>query len=233
MRKITDRHKGIDPSLNSQTMFSIVITTFNRAELLKRALNSLVSQTEPDWEAIIVDDGSTDDTQKQILPYLKLYSKIKYIWKPHSGTIPSKNNGIKAATGKFVTFLDSDDEYHPTHLESRKQILIENPFIRFLYGGVKVLGNQYVPDKNNPSVSISLNNCVIGGSFIIEREVLLSLNGFRDITLGSDSDLFERAEKAQIPMAEIQLPTYIYHHENLESTTNKLYLKVKNQLNLK
>ena len=71
MRKITDRHKGIDLNLNSQPMFSIVITTFNRAQLLKRALKSLVSQTENDWEAVIVDDGSTDNTHKQILHYLK------------------------------------------------------------------------------------------------------------------------------------------------------------------
>ena len=208
-------------------MFSIVITTFNRAQLLKRALNSMVSQTENDWEAIIVDDGSTDNTHRQILQYLRSYSKIKYIWQPHSTTIPSKNYGIKAAAGKFVAFLDSDDEYHPYHLESRKKFLTENPSIRFLYGGVKVLGNQYTPDKNNPSVSINLNDCVIGGSFIIERKILLSLLGFRDIILGSDSDLFERAEKARIRMAKVQLPTYIYHHENPESLTNKLYLKVK------
>jgi len=214
---------------NSQAMFSIVITTFNRAQLLKRALNSLVSQTEKDWEAIIVDDGSTDDTHTQILPYLESYSKIKYIWKAHSGAIPSKNRGIKDAAGKFVAFLDSDDEYHPAHLESRKKILIDNPSIKFLYGGVKVLGNQYVPDKNNPSVTINLDDCLIGGSFIIEREVLLSLDGFRDIMLGSDSDLYERAAKAQIRIKEVKLPTYIYHHECPESITNKLYTKLRDR----
>jgi glycosyltransferase involved in cell wall biosynthesis len=212
---------------NSQSMFSIVITTFNRAQLLKRALDSLVSQTEKDWEAIIVDDGSTDDTHTRILPYLKSYTGIKYILKPHSGAIPSKNRGIKEATGKFVAFLDSDDEYDPVHLESRKKILIDDPSMKFLYGGVKVLGNQYVPDKNNPSVAINLNDCLIGGTFIIEREVLLSLNGFRDIILGSDSDLYERAKKAKIRMAEVHRPTYIYHHESQESITNKLYMKLR------
>ncbi len=209
-------------------MFSVVITTFNRLNLLKRALNSLISQTENDWEAIIIDDGSTDDTQQQILPYLKSNSRIKYIWKQHSGAIPSKNYGIKATNGTFVAFLDSDDEYHPSHLESRKNFLFKNPSIKFLYGGVKVLGNQYVPDKNNPSVSINLNDCIIGGSFVIEREVLLSLNGFRNIILGSDSDLFERAKEANIPMAEISSPTYIYHHENPESETNRLFRITKN-----
>ncbi|MBN2213797.1 MAG: glycosyltransferase family 2 protein [Bacteroidales bacterium] len=227
MRNRAGRVKDNDAYLNPQAMFSVVITTFNRVKLLKRALKSLVSQTENDWEAVIIDDGSTDNTQKQILPYLKSYSRIKYLYKPHSGAIPSKNYGIKASTGKFITFLDSDDEYHPAHLESRKKILIENPSVRFLYGGVKVLGNQHVPDKDNPSVSINLKDCAIGGSFVIERQVLLSLNGFRDIILGSDSDLFERAAKVKVHMAEVQLPTYIYHHENTESATNKLYMKIK------
>jgi glycosyltransferase involved in cell wall biosynthesis len=212
---------------NSQSMFSIVITTFNRAQLLKRAMDSLVSQTEKDWEAIIVDDGSTDETHAQILPYLESYPGIKYIWKEHSGAIPSKNRGIEAVTGKFVTFLDSDDEYDPVHLESRKKILIDNPSIKFLHSGAKILGNQYVPDKNNPSATINLNDCVIGGTFIIERQALLALNGFRDIILGSDSDLFERSKKARIRMAEVNLPTYIYHHESQESITNKLYVKTK------
>jgi glycosyltransferase involved in cell wall biosynthesis len=212
---------------NSQSLFSIVITTFNRAQLLKRALNSLVAQTEKDWEAIIVDDGSTDDTHTRIFPYLESYSGIKYIWKAHSGAIPSKNRGIKAAIGKFVAFLDSDDEYDPVHLESRKKILVDNPSIKFLYGGAKIIGNQCVPDKNNPSATINLKDCVIGGTFIIERQALSALNGFRDIILGSDSDLYERAKKAGISMAEVHLPTYIYHHESQESITNKLYVKTK------
>jgi len=227
MRNRAGWHKGNNRNLLSQPMFSVVITTRNRARLLKRTLNSLISQTENDWEAIIVDDGSTDDTYTQILPYLRSWPEIRYIWKPHSGAVLSKNYGIRASGGKFITFLDSDDEYHPVHLESRKIFLIRNPSVRFLYGGVKILGNHYVPDKNNPSARINLNDCVIGGTFVIEREVILSLDGFREIMLGSDADLFERAKKAQILMAEVKQPTYIYHHENQESITNKLYLKVK------
>jgi len=227
MRNTNSPSKGHDAVRNSQSMFSIVITTRNRANLLKRALSSLIIQTENDWEAIIIDDGSTDDTYIQILPYIRSCSKIKYIWKPHGGPVSSKNKGIRISSGKFVTFLDSDDEYHPFHLESRKTVLMQNPLVRFLHGGVKILGNQYVPDKDNPLAKINLNDCVIGGTFVIERQVLLSLNGFREITLGSDADLFERAKKARILMKEVKLPTYIYHHENQESITNQLYLKAK------
>jgi glycosyltransferase involved in cell wall biosynthesis len=209
----------------SEPMFSVVIPTLNRARLLARALKSLISQTENDWEAIIVDDGSTDNTFTYILPFLNSSGHMKYIWKPHSGSALSKNEGIRASTGKFIAFLDSDDEYHPLHLELRKRILEQAPSIRFLYGGVKIIGNPYVPDKNDPSISINLRDCVIGGTFVIEREVLLSLNGFDKIMLGSDADLFERIQKAGILMAEVQEPTYIYHHENTDSVTNRFLLK--------
>lgn len=211
----------------SPPMFSVVISTYNRASLLKRAIHSLISQTENDWEAIIVDDGSTDDTYTQILSYLEARHSIKYFWKHHSGAVSSRNYGIRASGGRFVTFLDSDDEYRPKHLEVRKKFLLKNPAVKFLYGGAKILGSQFVPDKNDPLSSINLKDCVIGGTFVIAREVLLSLNGFREIVLGSDSDLFDRVMENNIKMAEFKLPTYIYHHENQESITNKLYKKVK------
>jgi glycosyltransferase involved in cell wall biosynthesis len=207
-------------------MFSVVITTFDRVELLTRALRSLILQTEQDWEAIVIDDGSNDDTCNRILPFLFLYQNIKYIWKEHSGAVSSKNKGIQYSGGKFITFLDSDDEYHKHHLESRKKILIRNSSVRFIYGGAKIIGNQFVPDKNDPSVRINLHKCAIGGTYFIERKTLLSLYGFRDIILGSDADLIERAMKASVSMAEVKLPTYIYHHENSDSITNQLFLKV-------
>ena len=209
-------------------MFSVIIPTYNRADLLVRALKSLIAQTYKDWEAIIVDDGSTDDTYSQIKFYLEPDSGIKYKRRRHVGEARSKNFGINTSSGKFITFLDSDDEYATSHLESRKDFLEQNPHIKFLYGGVKILGNQYVPDKNDPTVKINLNDCVIGGTFVIERDTLLALKGFTNIILGPDRDLFERARKKNITIAEVKVPTYIYHHENPDSITNKLYLQVNN-----
>lgn len=209
--------------LISQPFFSIIITAYNRSQLIKRALDSLVSQAEKDWEAIIIDDESTDNTYSQVLPYLRSYKKIKYLKRAHSGEAMSKNNGIELSCGKYVSFLDSDDEYDPIHLKSRKSILIQNPSIRFLYGGVIILGNQFVPDRINPTKKINLADCVIGGTFFIERNTLISLNGFKQILLGPDAELFDRAKVARIEMMETKLPTYIYHHDTEDSITNKLY----------
>lgn len=213
--------------LVSQRFFSIVITTYNRAQLLIRAINSLICQTEEDWEAIIVDDGSMDDTFVQILPFLNEYSKIRYLRKAHSGGVQSKNAGIFSSYGKFISFLDSDDEYNPDHLKSRKRILLKNTSVKFLHGGVKILGNQYVPNRFDYSKKIHLRDCVVGGTFVVESHALRLLNGFREIPLGTDADLFERALKAKVEMMETTIPTYIYHHETQNSITNSLLLNVE------
>lgn len=207
-----------------QPFFSIVITTYNRAQLIKRALDSLIFQTEQDWEANIVDDGSTDETYAQILPYLNRYLKIRYFKKVHSGEANSKNEGIYASNGKFISFLDSDDAYRPDHLKSRKSILLENPSIQFLHGGMKVIGNQYVPDRFDNSKSILIKDCVAGGTFFIERNIVLLLNGFREIYIGTDADLFERAKESKIKMMETNIPSYIYHHETRDSLTNNVLM---------
>ena len=94
-----------DSDINlSSPFFSIVITTYNRVNLVKSAINSLILQTETDWEAIIVDDGSTDGTYEQIPLYIRDYTKIRYVRKGHSGGVQSKNKGISLAKGKYITF---------------------------------------------------------------------------------------------------------------------------------
>jgi hypothetical protein len=118
--------------------------------------------------------------------------------------------------------LDSDDEYHPDHLKSRKQLLNQNASIQFLFGGITLIGNEYVPDRFNCLNKIKLDQCVVGGTFFIERKVMTSLKGLKQLPLGADADLFERAKEARINMMKTNLPTYIYHHETADSITNTL-----------
>lgn len=204
----------------SLPFFSVIITTYNRADLLKRALDSLIAQTEADWEGIIIDDGSTDNTAFEVIPYLKCGSKFSYIKQKNKGYANAKNTGIFLSKGKFITFLDSDDEYNPKHLEMRKSILKENKVTEFLHGGVKVKGSQLVPDRFNYNRMIHLSDCVIGGTFFIKRDLAISFNGFSDIPLGSDGDFFDRINKAEVNILKTEIPTYIYHRETENSITN-------------
>jgi glycosyltransferase involved in cell wall biosynthesis len=216
---IVNENGGATPGL---PFFSIIITAYNRSTLLVRALNSLMSQTENDWEAIIIDDGSTDNTASRILPFLKLGKRINYTWQKCQGATGAKNAGILLSKGKYITFLDSDDEYHPSHLESRKKILLAHPEVEFLYGGIKVIGSEYVPDRFDYGKMVHLDDCSVGGTFFIKRQVIFLLNGFAEIPLGSDADFFDRINKAGIASMKAEDPTYIYHRENANSITNNL-----------
>ncbi len=213
-----------DNELTSSPFFSVIITTYNRAKLIKRALDSLIAQTETDWEAIIVDDESTDDTYAQVLPYFTSCSKIRYHLQTHRGEALTKNTGIKLATGRFITFLDSDDEFKPSHLESRKAILTQNPAVQFLHGGLKIIGNPFAPDRFDNNKKINLHDCIIGGTFFIDRIIALSLHGFKKLLVGADADLYDRAVNCGVIIMVTKVETYVYHHETADSITNNMLI---------
>lgn len=200
--------------------FSIILTTYNRSHLLVRALNSLTAQTFKDWEGIIIDDGSTDDTEDEVHEFILKYDNIHYFKQENRGEAGAKNKGISLSCGEYISFLDSDDEYRHDHLETRNQILNRYPDIQILHGGVKVIGDEYVPDRKNPSRMIHLSECIIGGTFFIEQKAMKILGGLRNIPIGADSDLFERAVGLNMKISKTKFPTYIYHRTSQDSITH-------------
>jgi glycosyltransferase involved in cell wall biosynthesis len=197
--------------------------TLNRNHLISRALDSLLLQVEKDWECIIIDDGSIDETFHTVKKYADMYSNVKYIYHSNKGTGLSRNAGILAASGMFITFLDSDDEYHPDHLSIRKTILEEYTNLDLLHGGVDIIGNPYVTDKNDYTKQIHLSECVIGGTFVIPRYKLHQIGGFSNLRYADDADLYQKAVDASWNIAKIDYPTYIYHRDSPDSLcTNQL-----------
>ncbi|CAN5375462.1 glycosyltransferase family A protein [soil metagenome] len=207
-------------NIESSPYFSVIIPTYNRKEILIRAIDSLISQTELSWEAIIVDDGSDDNTFSHISSYLEKDKRIKYIRQENAGAALAKNTGIQLATGTFLTFLDSDDEYLATHLQSRKELLIKNNTVQFLYGGIKIIGSPFVPDRFDNQQKIHLDDCVIGGTFFIERNLLISLKGFKDILIGEDAELFDRLSCSKVIKLKTEQATYVYRKDQSDSVTN-------------
>lgn len=96
------------------TLVSIIMPTFNRADTIKRAIRSVQAQTFTDWELIVVDDGSTDDTAARIEG---CDPRLKLIRQENQGTAGARNTGLRASAGSYIAFLDSDDEWLPHHLE--------------------------------------------------------------------------------------------------------------------
>lgn len=212
----------ISPYPNRLPFFSVIMCSYNRASLLPRAIESLLQQVEKDWELIVVDDGSSDNTFTLVQSYCTRHPNIRYLYHTNRGTGASRNAGILAACGLFVTFLDSDDEYLPQHLALRKQALVENPQVMFLHGGIEVIGNPFVPDKDNPSALIHVAECAVGGSFVIRRDMLLALGGFPHLRYADDAALYALAQQSGIPIANIEVPTYRYYRDTPDSLCNTL-----------
>lgn len=94
---------------------SVVIPTYNRAKLVTQAIDSVLAQTYEDFEIIVVDDGSTDNTCEALEPYIR-EKKIRYIYQENLGEPGARNTGIRVAEGEYIAFLDSDDLWLPTKL---------------------------------------------------------------------------------------------------------------------
>jgi len=110
---------------------SVVIPTFNRANLLGEAVCSALQQTRPPDEIIIVDDGSTDNIEQTIKPYA---GRVRYIQQRNAGAASARNHGIRVASGDFIAFLDSDDLWVLDRLERQLDALALHPDLDFLFG---------------------------------------------------------------------------------------------------
>ena len=104
--------------------FSVIIPTYNRSEDLKRSLESVLLQSFTDFEVIVVDDGSTDDTAQVVRSFSD--ERVRYIYQDNSERSAARNNGIRNASGKYICLLDSDDIYYPEHLDTLYQQIIED-----------------------------------------------------------------------------------------------------------
>lgn len=118
----------------STPFFSIITPTFNRSHLISRCINSVINQTFTDWELIIIDDGSTDNT-KEVIKKLSIDdTRIKYFYQQNQKLSSARNAGLEKTCGKYICYLDSDDEYDANHLEILFNFLqSSNFFKRFLY----------------------------------------------------------------------------------------------------
>jgi len=101
----------------SDELISIIIPAYNAETTLTEALDSITHQTYPNFEAVIVDDGSTDNTARVAKQYSSVDSRFRYYYQENSGVSAARNKGIELSTGQFVCFLDADDYFEDTYLE--------------------------------------------------------------------------------------------------------------------
>lgn len=114
-------------------LISVIIPTYNRASVLLRAIDSVLAQTYKNYELLIVDDGSNDQTHELLSPLINS-GKINYFQHQNRGVSAARNAGVQNARGELITFLDSDDEWLPHKLQQQLNFFAQNPHLQIVYG---------------------------------------------------------------------------------------------------
>ncbi len=107
-------------------LVSVIVPCFNHAKFLSEALQSILNQTHQDWECLIVDDGSPDNTAEVARQWCEKDSRFKYLYKENGGLSSARNYGIQNTKGDYILTLDADDFFEATFIEKALKILIEN-----------------------------------------------------------------------------------------------------------
>ena len=169
-------------------MISVIIPTYNRAHTILRSINSVLNQTYTDLELLIIDDGSTDNTQKLITQIDD--SRVRYIYLgANSGASNARNVGVSAASGEWIAFQDSDDAWKPEKLEKQLLLASEHPEYNLIYSSfTNHLSNGNIinfPPKPYQGImegelysSLLLQNVIGAPTMLIKREAFLQSGGF-------------------------------------------------------
>ena len=124
-------------STSSRPLVSVVVPTYNYGRFIGETLESLRAQTYREWECIVVDDGSTDDTEDVVESFIVRDPRVRYTRQRNQRQAVAKNTGLADARGRYVQFLDADDLIEPSKLERQVEFLEANPSADIVYGGVR------------------------------------------------------------------------------------------------
>ncbi len=216
-------------------LFSIILPVYNGAHVIGEAIESVLAQTEPDWELIIIDDGSVDHTREVLQPYA-VNGKIQIIFQQNSGVSAARNAGAKRAKGAYFAFLDADDVWYPNHLAVMRDLIEKYPtaglygtFTRtelqnggklddcnFLDRNEDVLLEDFFEAYSNDrsaKVFTIITTCIAAGAFA-------KAGGFpKECAIGEDLELSLRVA-AYYPVVLSGMATAVYRKQNSTATKN-------------
>lgn len=202
----------------SEPCVTVVVPAFRAADTIRRALDSLRAQTRQDFETLVIDDGSPDETAEIVAAE---YPEVRLIRQENAGVSHTRNRGAAEGRGEFVTFLDADDEWAPTKLERQLAVFAERPDIDCCgtNGWVLVGDRRYL--FNSPRrprlIELELRDLIWGyhpvlASLMVRRAVFLEIGGYDpSMTFHEDQELIYRLAGTGHRIVELNEPLYIIH----------------------
>ncbi len=189
---------------NERPLFSIIVPVYNEEQFIQEALDSILAQTDSDWEALLIDDGSTDLTPKILDDYAKNDPRFRVFHKPNGGQSTAINKGVQEARGEWLCWLSGDDYFHLQKLELHRRWIQDYPHARFFFSGfwlmepdgkIVAYDLEWLNIENSAYHLISLFRCnyVMGISICIKRESWLKNGGFDEkLRYAHDLDMWLR-----------------------------------------
>lgn len=208
--------------MDNKKLVSVVIPCYNQAEYLSETLDSLIAQNYKNWEGIIVNDGSPDNTEEIALAYLEKDQRFKYFLKENGGLSSARNYGVKHASGEFILPLDSDDIIKPEYLEKAVEAFEKEPHLKLVYClgycfGVTT-GLWDLVYKNYEA--LLLRNSIFC-SAMYRKSDWLQIGGYDEQMLKGfeDWEFFIRLLDDNSPVYQIPLPLFYYRTKAVSMIT--------------
>ncbi|GAB5348338.1 glycosyltransferase family 2 protein [Alteriqipengyuania sp. 357] len=186
--------------------FSVVVAAYNAERTIAESIDSVLAQSHQDFEIVVVDDGSSDDTLKIVLQYAEAHEKIFVVSQTNQGVSAARNRGVSIARGTLIAFLDADDVWHADKLARHDALHASDPMVEASFARIAFCPDRtdgpLRPGRTRSSVpegycdleDVVIENAVCTMSnLVIERDVFLELGGFkRSMRYVEDQDLLAR-----------------------------------------
>lgn len=217
----------------SEPFFSIVIPTYNRAALIEKTIATILTQRFTDFEIIVIDDGSTDNTEAVVTAISD--KRLQYFRKVNGERGAARNAGGRLARGRFVNFVDSDDLLYPNHLEEAHNLVNIDPTVKVFHLGYDVKGpagnfmrdSSEITDINQQILSGNLLSC--NGVFMTKEAAMENpFNEDRKLSAIEDWELWIRlAAKYKFVHVPVITSTVVNHEERSVMSVNTEKIKAK------
>ncbi|MFJ8512851.1 glycosyltransferase family 2 protein [Lysinibacillus xylanilyticus] len=219
------------------TEISVIVPVFNKEQYLERTIKSVLNQTFNDFELLLIDDGSTDLSGEIISKYSNIDKRIKHFSQTNSGVSITRNNGIELSKGRYITFLDSDDEYSPHFLEQMYKSIDDK---NICYSGYyNVVGNEIKDSKfsffTGDILLQYLNHICFPNTncWLIKREYLdkYKIRFSHDMNWGEDLEFFSKVLLHDKNVRCVKKPLTIYYRDVEDSLSINGLDKIPKDLN--
>ena len=234
VKQFEERFQSDEPLVEQnieEPLVSVIIPVYNREDYIGEAIESVLNQTYKNFELIIVNDGSTDNTENIVKGYAEKDKRIKYFYQENQGAYSARNKGIEESNGEFISFLDSDDKYFPYALEKMVYLfqtlpenvkLIYGNFINEIEGQKEKIYREIVEPAPKPVLfhQFLIGNPILPTTSMVRKDVFEEIGLFDDKRMVEDYNFWTKLI-LKYNIAKLNLPVSIYRKHQVQLTKDK------------